>query len=103
MARSAFSFGRDRPASRNIASLAASTPSAVSGSTSFSNRPKIARALAVDTCCDTMIEARLAKPGARAPQRHLSGQRANGCKPRIDPAKRVESGRNIVKRRDPPL
>ena len=44
---------------------AALTASAVSGDSAASSRPKIAAALAVETCCATMIAASPAKPGAR--------------------------------------
>ena len=42
-----------------------SKPAASSGATRASSRPKIALALATETCCETMIAARPAKPGSR--------------------------------------
>ena len=39
------------------------------------NRPKMALALATDTCCETMIAARPAKPGFPAAERRPSARR----------------------------
>ena len=76
-------------------------PSGVSGSTSLVKRPKIARALAVDTCCDTMIEARLWNPGSDSLSGTSSDHGANRGKPRVDQAKRLQPFGNIVDRGDP--
>ena len=64
-ARSARIFGCERPQRLSAASSAATRLAAPSGANSVSRRPKIAFALATDTCCETMIAASPAKPGSR--------------------------------------
>jgi hypothetical protein len=53
------------PESRISSSLAASTRSGVSGLSTLSTLAQTARALATESCCETMIEARLEKPLSR--------------------------------------
>ena len=65
-------------------------------------RPKIASALARDTCCETMIEARLAKPGSDSRSGTSPAMRAHLFQPRIDEAERVERRRNVVERGNAP-
>ncbi len=62
-AKIVFSLGRDNPADW---SFSGHTPSRLKGSSSSpsaSSRRKMASALAFETCCETMIETRLASPG----------------------------------------
>ena len=90
-------FGRDRPASRNKSSPAASRACGVSGSTSLVKRPKIASALARrdllrDDDRGKAVRSPAPTAGA-APRRQL----ARTCrKPGIDQAKRVEPFGNVV-------
>ena len=63
--RNARIFGDERPQARKSSSVAAASPAASSGAMRASRRPKMALALATDTCCETMIAARPAKPGSR--------------------------------------
>ncbi len=58
-------FGDERPQARKSSSVAAASRTASSGAMRASSRPKMALALATDTCCETTIAARPAKPGSR--------------------------------------
>ena len=58
-------FGADKPQPRKSVVGRRRFRPASSGAMRASSRPKIALALATDTCCDTMIAASPAKPGSR--------------------------------------
>ena len=58
-------FGAESPARASFAMRARNTAVWSSGSSAAWRRPKIALALAIESCCDTTIEASPAKPSAR--------------------------------------
>jgi hypothetical protein len=58
-------FGAERPARASLAGRARSTAVWSNGSNAACKRPQIALALAVESCCETTIEARPENPSAR--------------------------------------
>jgi len=58
-------FGAERPARASFAERARSTAAWSNEAKPSLSRVQIARALAVDSCCETTIEARPANPSAR--------------------------------------
>ena len=74
---------------------------ASSGATRASSRPKMALALAADTCCETMIAARPAKPGSRRRKRRRAADRDQAARQARGPSprrrfRRLSSRRRLV-------
>src|SRR5688572_11349147 len=90
LARRVRIFGADRPTARRSSSEAAAMSSADRPGKRAARRRQMASALAVESCCDTMMPARPAKPGSR---RRKAGRAPSATRRFMTGSRRVRARR----------